>query len=476
MIKVLDRRTGNLLYGWLLLAISSLIFAGLFAFLIAMSRTPFIQDFIWLKEFFYKGLVGHVTLAFVIWFLSFMGVLWVLSAGLLTKQITERTSAFKLGWTGLFCSSLGTLCIIMTTLAGWGSPKLANYVPVLTHPLFYTGLILFAAGIFLLLMDILPGIWKGLRDVSADKGDSTMAFGMAIAGLTVLIALVCFGLAYHPLSASGVINFELLFWGGGHILQFTNTISMVAVWIFLLHFTLGIFPLREGLLRVLLWAYLLCVLPAPLYYFIYDISTPEYKNSFTRLMEYGIGPPTGILIVSIIIAILAHRIRKGELPWKDPMFSSLFLSVLVFSAGGIISLTLEGSNVKIPAHYHSVIGGVTLAFMGLTYYLLPLINREVYLKNVSKIQPYLYGVGVLIFSLGLYWAGSHGVPRKTFGPAQNLDTYSKLAGMALMGIGGIVAISGGATFVINAVMSLFMRRSPDKSEERVYAEELSFDI
>jgi heme/copper-type cytochrome/quinol oxidase subunit 1 len=123
-----------------------------------------------------------------------------------------------------------------------------------------------------------------------------------------------------------------------------------------------------------------------------------------------------------------------------------------------------------------VIGGVTLAFMGLTYYLLPLINREVYLKNVSKIQPYLYGVGVLIFSLGLYWAGSHGVPRKTFGPAQNLDTYSKLSGMALMGIGGIVAISGGATFVINAVMSLFMRRSPEKGEEKVYAEELSFDI
>src|SRR3990172_12988910 len=241
MVTVIDKRTGNLLYGWLLLAISSLIFAGLFAFLIAMSRTPFIQDFIWLKDFFYKGLVGHVTLAFVIWFLSFMGVLWVLSAGILTK----RASVFKLGWTGLFCSSLGTLCIIMTTLAGWGSPKLANYVPVLTHPLFYAGLILFALGIFLLLMDILPGIWKGLRDGSADKGASVMAFGMAIAGLTVLIAMVCFGLAYHSLPSSGVINFELLFWGGGHILQFTNTISMVVVWIFLLRFTLGIFPLRE---------------------------------------------------------------------------------------------------------------------------------------------------------------------------------------------------------------------------------------
>src|SRR3990170_5591874 len=472
MVKVMNRKTGNLLYGWLLLAISSLIFAGLFAFLIAMSRTPFIQDFIWLKEFFYKGLVGHVTLAFVIWFLSFMGVLWVLSAGLLTK----RASIFKLGWTGLFCSSMGTLCIIMTTLFGWGSPKLANYIPVLTHPLFYTGLILFAAGIFLLLIDILPGIWEGLKDVSADKGASVMAAGMAIAGLTVLTAIVCFGLAYHSLSSSGVINFELLFWGGGHILQVTNTISMVVVWIFLLHFTLGIFPLREGLLRVLLWAYLLCVLPAPLYFFMYDISTPEYKNSFTRLMEFGIGPPTGIIIISIIAAIIRQRIQKrGKLPWGNPMFSSLALSVLVFTLGGVISMTIRGSNVKIPAHYHSVIGAVTLAFMGITYHLLSLINREIYMKKISRIQPYLYGMGVLIFSLGLFWAGSHGVPRKTAGAAQNLDSYGKLAGMGLMGLGGIIAILGGATFVINAIFSLLKRKKIENTvaEGETYGKEFS---
>jgi len=99
--------------------------------------------------------------------------------------------------------------------------------------------------------------------------------------------------------------------------------------------------------------------------------------------------------------------------------------------------------------------------MGLTYHLLPLIKREVYLKRLSTIQPYLYGLGVLVFSLGLFWAGSHGVPRKTFGAAQNLDTYSKLVGMGMMGLGGIIAILGGATFVINAIISLLKRRKVD---------------
>src|SRR3990172_5171609 len=453
--KEIDERTGALLYGWLLLAISSLVFAGLFAFLIAMSRTPLIQDFFWIKDFFHKGLVGHVILAFVIWFLSFMGVLWIVSAGLIKKG----DSRFKIGWIGLFSSSIGTFTIIISTLFGWGSPRLANYIPVLTHPMFYLCLFLFSSGIFLLLLDILPNIFKDIKE----NGSSLIAHGMAIAGLTVLIAFICFGLAYYFLPSPQIegVNFELRFWGGGHILQFTNTISMVVVWISLLHLTLGISPLREGLLRVLLWAYLLCVLPAPLYFFIYDISTPEYKNSFTRLMEFGIGLPTGILIISIIVAIIAQRIRRGELPWTNPMFSSLALSVLVFTLGGIIALSIKGSNVKIPAHYHSVIGAVTLAFMGVTYHLLPLIKREVYLKRLSTIQPYLYGLGVLVFSLGLFWAGSHGVPRKTFGAAQNLDTYSKLVGMGMMGLGGIIAILGGATFVINAIISLLKRRKVD---------------
>lgn len=475
MLKEVDKKTGALLYGWILLSVLSLVVAGLFAFLIAMSRTPLIQDFFWIKDFFHKGLVGHVTLAFVVWFLSFMGALWTVSAG----TVTTGDSRFRLGWVGLYVSSIGALLIIITTLSGLGSPALANYVPVLTHPLFYSGLLFFALGIFMLLLDILPKISKGMRE----QGATLLTYGMGIAGLTVLIAFVCFGLAWHFLSSSPTppaegINFELLFWGGGHILQFANTISMIVVWIFLLHLTLKVYPLRENILKVLLGSYLLFILPAPLYYFIFDIQSPAHKDNFTRLMEFGIGPPTGVLIIAVTVVIIRQRLQRGRLPWGDPMFSSLALSVLVFTLGGVISLTIRGSNVKIPAHYHSVIGAVTLAFMGITYHLLSLVNREVYLQRLSRIQPYLYGLGVLIFSLGLFWAGSHGVPRKTPGAAQHLDSYTKLAGMGLMGLGGIIAILGGAAFVINAIFSLVKRKKIENegAEEETYGKEFSVNI
>ena len=140
------------------------------------------------------------------------------------------------------------------------------------------------------------------------------------------------------------------------------------------------------------------------------------------------------------------------------------MSIIIFAAGGVISLTIHGSNVKIPAHYHGVIGGVTLAFMGLAYHLLPLIDREVLFKKLAKVQPYLYGGGQFLFVLGLFLAGSHGVQRKTFGTEQNLDSMMKLLGMGTMGIGGILAILGGAVFVINILSSMLSSRSGKYSE------------
>jgi len=95
--------------------------------------------------------------------------------------------------------------------------------------------------------------------------------------------------------------------------------------------------------------------------------------------------------------------------------------------------------------------------MGLSYYILPLLNRDIPDTKMAKIQPYLYGIGQMLFILGMFWAGTHGVPRKTYGEAQKLDDFVKLAGMGIMGFGGLIAILGGATFVLNILIPLLKR-------------------
>nr|HET7857685.1 hypothetical protein [Caldimonas sp.] len=46
------------------------------------------------------------------------------------------------------------------------------------------------------------------------------------------------------------------------------------------------------------------------------------------------------------------------------------------------------------------------------------------------------------------WSGGYGVQRKVAGAEQVLGSGGEVAGMALMGIGGLVAIVGGLVFVV----------------------------
>ena len=77
---LIDTGISRLIYGWLAFAISSLVFAGMFALLVVMARTPFILKFFPGSDYVRVALVGHVVLSFVIWFLAFKGLLWTLTS------------------------------------------------------------------------------------------------------------------------------------------------------------------------------------------------------------------------------------------------------------------------------------------------------------------------------------------------------------------------------------------------------------
>jgi heme/copper-type cytochrome/quinol oxidase subunit 1 len=89
--------------------------------------------------------------------------------------------------------------------------------------------------------------------------------------------------------------------------------------------------------------------------------------------------------------------------------------------------------------------------------MLPLIRRQIYSERTALVQPFLYGAGQLLFVLGLFLAGTEDVPRKTFGSAQVLTSYVQYTGMAVMGLGGLVAVLGGAAFVVNKLFTLLTK-------------------
>ena len=463
----LGEKSKNIVRYWLLLAISALIFAGLFAFLIAMARTPHIQDILPGKDFFRVALVVHVVLLMVIWFMTFKGILWALtSAGFSGRNL----SSIPLGYFSILLAAIGTSLLIIPAWLGLGPPLLINYIPILDHPSYYIGLFLFGLAFLIYLINIFATYIKGIKSGdSLLRGEKT---GMMVAGVAIFVALSCYILAYisFPPELKKLVYLEYFFWGGGHMLQFAHTIGMLVAWILLTKLTININPISDKFATFLFSLYLPFILCAPLIFFFYTGGDESFKLAFTVLMQYGYGPTTIILAFMIIRSVFFNGNKDAQtninqsLPWKDPGFSSLIFSILLFAAGGIIAIFIQGSNTMIPSHYHGVIGAVTISFMGLTYKLIPILDHKIAKPRLAVIQPYLYGIGQLMFVLGMFWAGSHGVARKTYGAAQGLDNFAKLAAMTLMGIGGLVAIAGGASFVFNSLLSLLGKKTSNEQD------------
>ncbi|MCC6851727.1 MAG: hypothetical protein IT502_05380 [Rubrivivax sp.] len=118
---------------------------------------------------------------------------------------------------------------------------------------------------------------------------------------------------------------------------------------------------------------------------------------------------------------------------------------------------IRGANVVVPAHYHGSIVGVTLAFMGLAYVLLPRLGFRAPAGRMALWQPYVYGGGQLMHILGLAWSGGYGVQRKVAGAEQVLLGAPERIGMGMMGLGGLVAVIGGVMFVLVCLRAMWPR-------------------
>jgi len=142
--------------------------------------------------------------------------------------------------------------------------------------------------------------------------------------------------------------------------------------------------------------------------------------------------------------------------------------------GGITGVTLgthqiniiAHNTLRIPGHFHvTVAGGTSLAFMGLAYYVVPLIFRKEYaLKKLVRLQPYVFGFGICLMAIGMTLAGSLGVPRRhpdiDFTDARiAVDMGQAAPFLAMLGIGGVIAATGALMFVLLTVWAVFFGKS-----------------
>jgi hypothetical protein len=434
--------------GWLMLGVASLVGAGLFAILLVLSRTPYIQDVFPWVDFFHTALVVHVDLSVLLWFLAFAGVLW---------SLNSSSRFLAMGWLALVLAAAGAAMIVLSPFIDTGKPLMSNYVPVIQSTFFFMGLITFAVGIAVLVLRSLVAVpsaplWHG--------GEGSIRIGFQAASISMLFALAAFAWSYImvPADSDSTVYFDLLFWGGGHVLQFTYLLLMLAGWLWLADACGAKIPLTPRVAAILLVLGLLPVFYVPVIYLTYNGVMGDYMEQFTQLMKVG----GAFAPVPLGLAVLYGMMVGDRTTATAPQRAALLSSMLLFAIGGGISLMIKDSNTIITAHYHGTGGAISLAFMGLTLHLLPRLGyREPDLKWAT-LMPYVYGAGQLLHILGLLWSGGYGVQRKVAGAAQELHGFAQTAGMGLMGLGGLIAVVGGIMFlvVVFKAMRRPVRQSP----------------
>ncbi len=431
--------------GWIWLGVYSLLAAGLLSLCLALARTPGIQDLFPGTDFFHVALVVHVDLSVLVWFMACAGMVWTLFG---------RARGSRTGAMAFWLAVLGAVMISIAPFIGADRPLMNNYVPVLQHPWFFAGLGLLAVGIVLQAMDYLRGIAISFR-----RPDFTdmVRFALALAALSTLAAIAAVGWTYFALPADvqGERYFETLFWGGGHILQFTNSVLVLVAW-FLLGKASGSHAWLSPRVGLVLFA--LVVLPLLSVPWIYrqPVTADAAFTEFTTLMRWG-----GLMTLPLGLAIGVGFIYRHKAPAHlQPLRATLLCSLTLFAAGGLLGFLIRGSNTMIPAHYHGSIVGVTLAFMGVVYYLLPRLGFTIRHQRMLYLQPYIFAGGQLMHITGLAMSGGYGVQRKVAGADQMLSGFHESLGMGMMGMGGLLAAIGGLCFLIIAISALRGERAP----------------
>jgi cytochrome c oxidase subunit 1 len=471
-------------------AVVFLLVGAVAALLLALTRWPAVHllDAVW----YYRILTLHGLNMLIFWILFMeVAILYFASTSLLNSRLASKKAA----WVSFLMMLAGAILVDVIILMGKGDVLMTSYVPLQAHPVFYLGIILVAVGTLIAVINFFATVHIARRDKTFEGSMPLVTFGALAAaiiavvtllhGAVVMIPTFTWSMGWTAMPDAGW--YRLIWWGLGHMSQQVNVCAMIAVWYFMATLTTGAKPLNEAVSRVAFVLYILFINLASAHHLLVDPGVGAawkiWNTSYAMYLAVLASMIHGFTIPSSIE--VAQRVKgytKGifnwltRAPWRDPGFSSMVLSMIIFGfIGGITGVTLgtEQINIlahntlRIPGHFHAtVVGGTTLAFMGLAYYVVPLIfQKEFYLKGLARIQPYIFAVGIVIMSIGMSFAGSYGVPRRhwdvefTGAPlAAGFDSGAHFM-LGLLGLGGTLAFLGMLIFILLTVAAVFFGKS-----------------
>ncbi len=478
-------------------AVVALLVGGLLAIGVLLTRWQAVH--LLPADLFYQFLTAHGLNMLVYWIIFFeIAILYFASSTLLRCRLATP----RMAWAGFWLMVAGALLNNYSVTRGDSSVMFTSYAPMGAHPTFYAGLILFAVG-------ALVGCFVFFGTLVIAKDEKTyhgsvplVTFGAITAAIIAVFTIASGAIILIPtfLWSVGLIEhidslmYRTVWWAFGHSSQQINVSAHVAVWYAGAAIVFGAKPMSEKVSRTAFLLYIFFLQLASAHHLLADpgltsnwkIFNTSYAMYLAVLasMVHGLTVPGSIEVAQRLKGYnngLFEWLRKA--PWGNAPFVAIFLSIIIFGFLGGISGVVMGTEqlnlimhntLYVPGHFHATVAtGTTLAFMGLTYFLIPvLFRREVAFGKMATWQVYIFGLSMAGLSLFMMGAGTLGAPRRHWDISFAGNAFAhEFPGTAwlmitLMAICGLGALLGGAMYLAITVWSVFVGKRIQTPEFR----------
>lgn len=467
-------------------AVVILLIGGIAALLVTLTRWPAVH--LLPADRFYQLLTTHGINMLIFWIISFeIAILYFCSSTLLKVRLATP----KIAWFAFLLMLAGIIVNNAAVATGTASVMMTSYVPMPANPNFYLGLILFAVGALIGCFIFLATLVIAKDEKTYEGSIPLVTFGALTACIIAVFTIASGAIVLVPtwLWSLGYINhidaamYRVVWWAFGHSSQQINVAAHVSVWYAIAAIVFGARPLSEKVSRTAFFLYIAFLQLASAHHLLVDPGlSAEWKifnTSYAMYLAVLASMVHGLTVPgSIEVAQRAKGYTNGlfqwlrKAPWSNPVFSGMFISLVGFGFLGGISGVVMGTEqiniiihntIYVPGHFHAtVVIGTTLAFMSLTYFLIPtLFRKQVAFPTIARLQPYFFGIGMSVFALAMMGAGTLGVERRHWDMAFTNATLSfeypasAYTMMGIMGLAGMVAIIGGAMYILVTVVSVF---------------------
>jgi cytochrome c oxidase subunit 1 len=432
-------------------------------------------------QMYYMSVTAHGTLMALVFTTFFiMGFGYAVAQQSLGGPPAMRKTA----WASYWIAVLGTVATVVTILSFKATVLYTFYPPLKAHPAFYIGLTLVVVGSWgwSLVMLRALAVWRranpARRIPLAMYGYAATIIVWLLATIGVaaemLLQLIPWSLGWTP--TIDPVLARMLFWWFGHPLVYFWLLPAYVVWYSLLPRAAGGKLFSDPLGRLVFAMFILLSTPVGFHHQFMDPGVSASWKAFHTFNTLLILYPSFVTAFTIIASLeIAGRMRGGRgvfgwirhLPWTDPLVSSVVLSMLLFAIGGwggAINASFGMNSVIhntswVPGHFHTTVGSASaLTFMGACYVVVPqLLGRRLELAPMARVQPWLWFVGMLPFSIPTHITGLMGMPRRVFDPAYG-DHPTALSWhwmTNLSAVGGIILFASALFFVLVMLFTLF---------------------